>query len=91
MLQDLEIPKKYIFFDGHADKDNNESANEHEHDDSYLSEEGASYKQFDAQSLGDGTDDELCDDEGYVPTVNVLSEEQLDEQLNEQRDNGDNE
>ena len=71
------------------DYDEYDEGNEHERDDSYLSEEGASYNQFDAQSLGDGTDDELCDDEGYVPTVNVLSEEQLDEQLNEQRDNGD--
>ena len=50
-----------------------------------------SYNQFDAQSLGAGTDDELGDVEGYVPTINVLSEEQLDEQLSEQRDKGDNE
>ena len=64
---------------------------DNEHDASYFSEGGVSYNQFDAQSLGAGTDDELGDVEGYVPTINVLSEEQLDEQLSEQRDKGDNE
>ena len=64
---------------------------DNEHDASYFSEGGVSYNQFDAQSLGAGTDDELGDVEGYVPTINVLSEEQLDEELSEKRDKGDNE
>ena len=67
----------------------NEFNEDNELNASCLSEGEASNNQFDAQSLDAGSDDELGDAEGYVPTINVLSEEQLAEQLSEKRDNGD--
>jgi hypothetical protein len=53
-----------------------------------FNESNESLELHDAQSLGAGSDNDLDDDtEGYVPLP--MSEEQLAEQLSEQRDNGD--
>ena len=58
-----------------------------EQDGSYVSEEETGYDQFDAQSLGDRSDAEHYDEDGYVPNIPVLTEEQLEAQ----RDNGNTE
>ena len=55
-----------------------------EQDGSYVSEEETGYDQFDAQSLGDRSDAEHYDEDGYVPNIPELTEEQLEAQ----RDNG---
>jgi hypothetical protein len=55
-------------------------------DDSYVTEEEQVYEQYDAQSLGAGSDAEQFDEDGYVPKTPVLTEDQLEMQ----RDSGNN-
>ena len=55
-------------------------------DESYESEEEKVYEQYDAQSLGAGSDAEQFDEDGYVPEIPVLTEDQLEIQ----RDNANN-
>ena len=59
----------------------NEYAEDTEQDGSYVSEEETGYDQFDAQSLGDRSDAEHYDEDGYVPNIPELTEEQLETQL----------